>query len=137
MRLVLSSGIRRLRAPATINNRRLISTTQGVLSQGKHSPDTYSKEADSSPASDKTINKLDPESEAVQRPHDPPSGEYSRAGVKSEEYHNVEGENEPYTPKGGSKGNYGAMGDWKEQKGSETSKSEDGPDGKSSRGRGA
>jgi len=91
-----------------------------------------------SPAADKTVNRLDPDTEAVQRPHEPPSGQWSRAGVKTDEYKHVEGgegRKQPYTPPKGSKGNYGARGDWAEEKGPQTSGPDEGPDAKSSQGR--
>ena len=54
----------------------------------KHTPDTYSKEVDATPPSDHTVHRLDPESDNVQKPHEPPSG-YSRAVVKTGEYSSV------------------------------------------------
>ena len=91
------------------------------------------------PAKDKTVNRLDPDTDAVQLPYEPPSGPWSRAGVMSEEYRHAEsGEGptkQPYTPLG-NKGRYGARKGLAEKKGAETSGSDEGPDAKSSQGRG-
>src|SRR5260221_7013172 len=92
---------------------RLFHTTGCAASQPKHTPDTYSKEVDTTPAADKTVNRLDPDTDAVQRPYEPPSGPWSQAGVKTEEYRHVEsgeGRKQPYTPPNGSKGRYEEKG---------------------------
>ncbi|KAJ3506525.1 hypothetical protein NLJ89_g6818 [Agrocybe chaxingu] len=88
---------------------------------GQHTPDTYSKDIDDTPAGDKTVHRLDPDSDRVQKPHEPPSNQWSRAGVQTEEYHRVEGRNQPYAPEGGDKGRYGTRKSWPEDKGPETS----------------
>jgi hypothetical protein len=51
-----------------------------------HTPDSYSKDVDVTPPPDPTTHRVDAASEAVQRPHEPPSGEYSRAGTKTKEF---------------------------------------------------
>jgi len=70
----------------------------GVLD---HSAESYSKEVDSSPPADSSTYQVDSSSEAVQRPHKPPSGAYSQAGVDSEEYRVVD-KRAPYDPPSGS-----------------------------------
>jgi hypothetical protein len=67
------------------------------------------------PAADKTVNRLDPDTDAVQRPYEPPSGPWSQAGVKTEEYRHVEsgeGRKQPYTLPNGSKGEVWGRGIW-------------------------
>ncbi|KAF9034822.1 hypothetical protein BJ165DRAFT_1312490, partial [Panaeolus papilionaceus] len=99
-----------------------------------HSSDSYSKEVDGSPPVDQKTHRVDPDSDAVQRPLEPPSGQWSKAGVQHEAYRHVEGSKEPYAPEGGSKGSYGSRKTWAEEKGPETSGKDDGPDAKSSGG---
>ncbi|KAF9481050.1 hypothetical protein BDN70DRAFT_831660 [Pholiota conissans] len=123
-------------APALIRG---VHTTPATAQQQEkekltHTSDTYAKEVDSTPAADNTVHRVDPDSDRVQKPYEPPSG-YSRAGVQYEEYRHVEGRKQPYAPEGGSKGNYGARPDWAEQKGPETSGPEESPNEKSSGGR--
>lgn len=55
-----------------------------------HSAESYFKEVDSSPPADSSTYQVDASSDAVQRPHTPPSGKYSKAGVGSEEYNMVD-----------------------------------------------
>ncbi|KDR77940.1 hypothetical protein GALMADRAFT_154983 [Galerina marginata CBS 339.88] len=122
------------RQAQSLVSRRSIHITPALQSD-KHTSDSYSKDVDSEPPSDATVHRVDPDSDRVQKPHEPPSGEWSRAGVQTEEYRHVEGKKEPYTPKGGDKGEYGARESWAKDKGPETSGREDGPEGKSSGGR--
>ncbi|KAF5329366.1 hypothetical protein D9619_009459 [Psilocybe cf. subviscida] len=110
-------------------------------SKPKHTPDTYSRDVDTSSAPDTSVHRVDPSNNDVQKPHEPPSGEWSRAGVESEEYRHMEGGKdakggkEPYAPAGGSKGAYGSKQGWKEEKGPETSNPGEGPEGGSAAGR--
>lgn len=99
-----------------------------------HTPDSYSKDIDHSPPSDAKIHRVDPDSDRVQKPYEAPSGEWSRAGVKTDEYRTVD-EKHPYAPKGGESARYGARKTLTEDKGAELSKGDEGPEGKSSRGR--
>ena len=101
----------------------------------KHTSDTYAKDVDTAPVEDSSVHRVDPESDVVQKPHEPPSGEYSRAGTQTDEYRHVEGEKQPYSPKDGDKGRYGSRNSWAEEKGPETAHPGDGPEGKSSGGR--
>lgn len=100
-----------------------------------HSAESYLKEVDSSPPADSSTYQVDDSSEAVQRPHKPPSGKYSQAGVGSEEYRTVD-KHAPYDPpsggESGQKLRYGGKG---QQKGRETSRSSEGPQGASAAGR--
>jgi len=114
---------------------RKLHSSGSLLAGGEHTSDSYSKDVDSTPASEKSVHRLDPDSDKVQKPNEPPSGPWSRAGVQTEEYRHVEGSKEPYTAKEGIKGRYGARSDWAEEKGPETSSRDDGPEGKSSGGR--
>ncbi|CAA7263913.1 unnamed protein product [Cyclocybe aegerita] len=114
---------------------RLIGQRNVQTPAGQHSPDTYSKDVDDTPAEDKSVHRLDPNSDRVQKPHEPPSGQWSRAGVQTEEYRHVEGRNQPYAPEGGDRGRYGAQKSWREDKGPETSGGDEGPDAKGSHGR--
>jgi hypothetical protein len=98
-----------------------------------HSAESYQKEVDSSPPADSSTYQVDDSSESVQRPHKPPSGVYSQAGVGSEEYR-VMDKQAPYeAPSQGEadkKLRYGGK-----NQGRETSRSSEGPDGASAAGR--
>jgi hypothetical protein len=73
------------------------SQTSSKVSGHDHSAESYFKEVDSSPPADSSTYQVDAASDAVQRPHTPPSGKYSQAGVGSEEYKVVDKET-PYDP---------------------------------------
>ncbi|KAJ7262483.1 hypothetical protein C8J57DRAFT_1133971 [Mycena rebaudengoi] len=60
-----------------------------------HTTDSYSKEVDSSPATDSKIHRVDPSSENVQKPHEPPSGPWSTTGVEAA--HGSKGDGEKAT----------------------------------------
>jgi len=60
-----------------------------------HSADHYFKDVDNNPPADPTIHRVDAGSESVQRPHEPPSGPWSQAGVKSEEYRRTDRDEVP------------------------------------------
>jgi hypothetical protein len=102
-----------------------------------HSAESYSKDVDSSPPADSSTYQVDSSSEAVQRPHKPPSGAYSQAGVSSEEYRMVD-KRAPYDPPvsspsdAGKKLRYGGRG---QEKSGETSHPGEGPEGGSAAGR--
>jgi hypothetical protein len=51
-----------------------------------HSADSYLKDVDETAPQDPTIHCVDGTSEAVQRPYQPPSGQWSQAGVRTSEY---------------------------------------------------
>ena len=73
------------------------SLAQKDHSEKDHSAESYFKEVDSSPPSDASTYQVDSSSDKVQRPHKPPSGNFSQAGVGSEEYRTVD-KQEPYDP---------------------------------------
>lgn len=60
--------------------------TSSKVSGRDHSAESYFKEVDSSPPADSSTYQVDASSDAVQRPHTPPSGKYSQAGVGSEKF---------------------------------------------------
>lgn len=90
-----------------------------------HTPDSYSKDVDHTPPPDEKIHRIDPDSDRVQKPYEAPSGEWSRAGVKTDEYRIVD-EKHPYAPQGGETARYGARKTLTEEKEAETSKSDNG-----------
>jgi len=108
-----------------------------------HSADSYLKEVDSSPPADPSTYQVDDSSDKVQRPHHPPSGAYSRAGVGSEEYRAVDKQAAPLDPPSGSRGGTGAeagkklrySGKGSLEKGGKTSDPGEGPEGASATGR--
>ncbi|KAF8505926.1 hypothetical protein F5888DRAFT_485089 [Russula emetica] len=71
--------------------------TSSKVSDHDHSAESYFKEVDSSPPADSSTYQVDTSSDTVQRPHTPPSGKFSQAGVGSEEYSVVDKET-PYDP---------------------------------------
>ncbi|KAI0254870.1 hypothetical protein BJV78DRAFT_1120440 [Lactifluus subvellereus] len=114
-------------------------TSPKTSSQGAdHSAESYLKEVDSSPPTDSSTYQVDDSSDTVQRPHKPPSGKYSQAGVGSEEYRTVD-KQEPYAlpseGEAGKKLRYGGKRSWASEKGKETSRPGEGPEGASARGR--
>jgi hypothetical protein len=113
--------------------------TGSTSNASDHSAESYVKDVDHSPPADSSTYQVDSSSEAVQRPHKPPSGQYSQtgvqAGVGSAEYKTMD-KHAPYDPPspGGAadkKLRYGGKG----QKGGETSRSGDGPEGAGAGGR--
>lgn len=100
----------------------------------KHTADSYTKDdVDPTPPSDSSVYRVDASSENVQKPHEAPSGQWSRAGIKTSEYQSMS-KTEPYTVPG-SELRYGGKEALSKDKGPETSKSDEGPDGKASGGR--
>jgi hypothetical protein len=112
--------------------------TSFKVSGRDHSAESYFKEVDSSPPADSSTYQVDASSDAVQRPHTPPSGEYSQAGVGSEEYSVVDKET-PYDPPSqgdaSEKLGYGGKNQWSSEKGRETSRSNESPNEASAAGR--
>jgi hypothetical protein len=105
-----------------------------------HSAESYSKEVDSSPPPDTSTYQVDDSTDTVQRPHKPPSGKYSQAGVGSEEYRTVD-KQVPYEPASNSQGRasqklrYGGKSQRASEKDGETSHPGEGPEGASAAGR--
>lgn len=79
-----------------------------------HTADTYSKHFDTTPPEDTKIHRMDPESENVQKPHEKPSGKWSEAGVKRDEYES-KSQTEPY--KGSPSEGYGVTEGYVQQDG--------------------
>ena len=132
--------------PSFIFARQLASTrptyeppqTGSKASGRDHSAESYFKEVDSSPPADSSTYQVDTSSDAVQRPHTPPSGKYSQAGVGSEEYRLVDKET-PYEPRfqgdESTKLRYGGKNQSPSEKGRETSRSNESPNEASAAGR--
>ncbi|KAJ7092963.1 hypothetical protein B0H15DRAFT_777209 [Mycena belliarum] len=105
-----------------------------------HTTDSYSKDVDSTPAADPKIHRVDPSSENVQKPHEPPSGQWSATGVEAGEYASMSGD-EPYgAPGEEAAGRYGGKSGYQGEKAQnprETTQSteEQGPQGAESGGR--
>ncbi|SRR6266404_4471433 len=81
---------------ARYSSRNLSSPSSSPPREG-HSAESYFKEVDHSPPADTSTYQVDGSSNEVQRPHKPPSGKFSEAGVGSEEYRTVD-KQEPYDP---------------------------------------
>ncbi|EIW76513.1 hypothetical protein CONPUDRAFT_64677 [Coniophora puteana RWD-64-598 SS2] len=106
-------------------------------SGGKASADDYFKDVDHNPPPDTQTHRVDAGSEAAQRPHEPPSGQWSKAGAETEEYRTAD-RNDPYdAPSTDSSGNgsasgeklrYGGTETLSQDKGSETSSPGEGPE---------
>ena len=136
MRLQAFSAAKSKIVPSALGPRlRLLHTSTSLASTPtpKHTPDTYSKEVDTTPVIEKAVNRLNPDSDSVQRPDEPPSGPWSRAAAMTGEYTHVESGKQSYTPTKG-KAHYDAKGDWAEEKGAETGAPDAGPDAKSRQG---
>ncbi|KAG5635299.1 hypothetical protein H0H81_011781 [Sphagnurus paluster] len=75
---------RNIRSLLTTQSRRTIHNSAACST--KHTPDTYNKDVDPTPPIDSSIYRVDPSSENVQKPHEAPSGQWSRAGVRTSDY---------------------------------------------------
>lgn len=101
-----------------------------------HSADDYFKDVDTNPPADSTMHRVDSGSENAQRPHEPPSGKWSKAGTQTNEYRTVNKE-EPYDAPGkdrGAKTGYGGVKDSNEKAG-RTGVPDEGPHAKDAGGR--
>ncbi|KAI9513234.1 hypothetical protein F5148DRAFT_972122 [Russula earlei] len=111
-------------------------TSSGV---SDHSTESYFKEVDSSPPADSSTYQVDDSSDKVQRPHKPPSGAYSQAGVGSEEYRMVDKQTFCDPPSGGGaagkKSRYVGKNQWVSEKGGGTNQPGEGPEGSGVAGR--
>ncbi|KAJ7268172.1 hypothetical protein B0H12DRAFT_1320704 [Mycena haematopus] len=74
---------RSLLRPIQSSSRRLTVPAHSSIASRKHTTDSYTKEVDSTPAADSKIHRVDPSSENVQKPHEPPSGPWSETGVEA------------------------------------------------------
>ncbi|KAJ3721857.1 hypothetical protein C8R42DRAFT_776220 [Lentinula raphanica] len=107
----------------------LHSSARRAAANPSHTRESYNKDEDASPPPDSKIHRVDPNSDA-QKPYEAPSGPYSRVGAESAEYTNT---NNKYN--GDHDTRYGGKKQYLEEKGPEISKPEEGPAGKSSKGR--
>ena len=127
---------RHIRIALTLQPRRFFYASAPLTSNSRaaHRPDSYNKDIDSTPPSDSTIHRVDPTSDSVQKPHEAPSGEWSRAGTRTSEYQSVDKAGKPYAaPEEDRK--YGGKELYAKGKSPETSKPSEGPEGKASGGR--
>ncbi|KAI0068530.1 hypothetical protein BV25DRAFT_1817380 [Artomyces pyxidatus] len=140
---VAGTGMPALSTRAQPSQTRPFSSSFAVAADPKsgeadHTAESYFKDVDSVPPEDSTVHRVDSSSDAVQRPYEPPSGEWSQAGVKTEEYRSVD-KHEPYETKSDGQGDeklrYGGKETYSAEKGQETSQSGEGPEGKSAGGR--
>lgn len=101
-----------------------------------HSAENYFVDGDDTPPPNNPIYKVDATSDAAQSAYEPPSGPWSRAGAGSEEYRTVS-KDEPYDVPSDPdvKLRYGGKKTYMEDKGPETSKVGEGPEGKERWGR--
>ncbi|KAI0355446.1 hypothetical protein OH77DRAFT_1436956 [Trametes cingulata] len=70
---------------------RSFSTSARRLDEGKHTAESYFKDVDDSPPSSSKVHQVDSSGTGgqVQRPHEPMTGQYSRAGAGTKEYETV------------------------------------------------
>jgi len=125
-----------LRAIKPLCLSRAIASSRASLA-ANHSAESYFKDVDAEPPKDPTVHRVDGGSDAVQRPYEPPAGEFSRTGVEAAESYRTVNKDEPYNSpndgQGKEKLRYGGVG--KDDKGKNTSPSSEGPSGASADGR--
>ena len=127
-----------VRYPLFLNHSFYVSTrllrSSSVPCAPPHNADSYFKDVDETPPDDPTIHRVDAASDTAQRPYEPPSGQWSQAGVRTSEYKHVN-KDEPYdTPNAlekGTKLRYGGT----PSSYPETSHPGEGPDGEARGGR--
>ncbi|KAF7289227.1 hypothetical protein MIND_01384000 [Mycena indigotica] len=81
---MMRSALLRSSAPAA--KRYASSSTSAAAkssTSASHTTDTYTKEVDSTPATDPKVHRVDPSSERVQKPYEAPSNPYSQTGVEA------------------------------------------------------
>lgn len=83
MRLAACTGRRYVHATLPLSTTSTASKSAGSV---QHTADSYAKDVDDTPAPDHQVYRMDPSNENVQKPYEAPSGEWSRAGVKTSEY---------------------------------------------------
>ncbi|KAJ8086087.1 hypothetical protein PM082_004906 [Marasmius tenuissimus] len=127
--LLLASRSLRQQGPVASTSVAHLHTTSRQLNQksGQHTTDSYSKDVDSTPPDDSKIHRVDPGSENVQKPHEPPSGKWSKTGAETA-YQHVS-KSEPYKAPG-EDSRYGGKEEYDKDKGPETSGTGSGPTGK-------
>ncbi|KAG6859048.1 hypothetical protein C0991_001445 [Blastosporella zonata] len=116
--------IARLRSTVAFPQRRTFLTSPTIFNEAtKHTSDSYNRDdVDPTPPSDSSVYRVDSLSEMVQKPHEPPSGKWSRTGVEA----GVGGKQEPYAEEG-QELRYGGKESLAKDKGPETSKPDEGP----------
>jgi hypothetical protein len=126
---------RQIRATLVVQSRRFVHPSPNTSnSKPPHNPDSYNKDIDSTPPADATVHRVDPTSEVVQKPYEAPSGPWSRASTQTSEYQSVNKDTQPYAAPGENR-RYGGKETYAKEKGPETSKSGEGPEGKAKGGR--
>jgi hypothetical protein len=121
---------RHIRAALVVHPRRFIHPSPNLSnSKPPHNPDSYNKDVDATPPADANIHRVDPTSEAAQKPYEAPSGPWSRAGTQTNEYRSVDKDTQPYAAPGENR-RYGGKEAYAKEKGQETSQSGEGPEGK-------
>lgn len=130
--LPVSAVSRRVAALPATQTRTFSRTTLALAdkeSKEGHSAESYFKDVDSTPPVDSTVHRVDSSSEAVQRPYEPPSGQYSQAGVETEEYRSTEKSDQPYDAAAGgeNEARYGATPSYKDDPDMKASKQEESP----------
>lgn len=130
----LSSTITRSNETTQIvpaSSRLLSSKSKGEAS---HTADSYAKDdVDPTPPKDSNIFRVDESgTEHSQKPYEPATGQWSRAGARTSEYEHTQGN---YTTEGGPGLRYGAKEEYSKEKGLETTSRDEGPESKSRGGR--
>jgi hypothetical protein len=99
----------------------------------KHDADTYAKDdTDTTPPSEDIVFRVDSSSENVQRPTEPLSGQWSRAGARTSEYQHSDS---TLKTEGGPGLRYGGKETLEKDKGPDMPKGSNGPEAKSKKGR--
>ncbi|KAG2036701.1 hypothetical protein BDR03DRAFT_921132 [Suillus americanus] len=99
LRTIQSLCLRNISRYPSSSHRSLQTFTRPLYSSSgtpkPHSAESYFKDVDETAPLDPTIHCVDAASDAVQRPYQPPSGQWSQAGVRTSEYECVS-KDEPY-----------------------------------------
>lgn len=116
--------------PRTIHSSHAIRRQQDPPKSVSHGAENYFVDRDDTPPPRDSIYKVDATSDAAESAYEPPSGPWSRAGAGTEEYRTVS-KDEPYDVPNDpdAKLRYGGKKTYAEEKGPETSKAEQGPEG--------
>lgn len=124
----IGSGSRLL--PRTIHRSSITQRQPDPPKPVSHSAENYFVDRDETPPPDNSVYKVDAASDAAESAYEPPSGPWSRAGAGTAEYRTVS-KDEPYEVPNDphAKLRYGGKERYAEDKGSETSKPEEGPEG--------
>jgi hypothetical protein len=121
-----------------VASRSIASSRASAYPESDHSADSYFKDIDSEPPKDSTVHRVDSSSDTVQRPYEPPAGDFSKAGVDAAFKHKNAEKEDPYSTPGDhseEKMRYGGKESYGSEKKPETSGKGDGPTGASAGGR--